>query len=273
MGKLGLEKNRYDAWATHALAHTYEEQARHNHLLTVMKDTEKNWSISEFLAGHNYWHMSLCHVEKGDLAAALDVYDRELNRRVMGGNSALTIMDASSLLFRLEQEGVDVGGRWKEMMSVIEPRLDDHVSAFHDGHYMLVCAGSKDMEARNRVLNSLDEFVRCSRGDTGATSRQVAQQFGVPLCRSIAMFADQQYDDVVSLLAPLRYKLVNIGGSNPQRDVFQQLLLHACLRSKEPYNQNLGRSLMWERKAAKESPLTERLIARHLAVHEQGDHH
>lgn len=73
---------------------------------------------------------------------------------------------------------------------------------------------------------------------------------------------------VLELLLPIRYRIIQIGGSNAQRDIFNQLLIHAALNCTSGVHKNVARNLLMERDALKpNSPLTQRLIRKAAAVH------
>ena len=66
----------------------------------------------------------------------------------------------------------------------------------------------------------------------------------------------------------MKYDIVDVGGSNAQRDVFSQLLIYSCIQSKEEKHRSMGRALINERKLMKEnSPLTDRMMNRLLQCH------
>jgi hypothetical protein len=61
-------------------------------------------------------------------------------------------------------------------------------------------------------------------------------------------------------LYPIRYKLVRIGGSDAQRDIFNQLLIVAAMKSNNERHRKMVEHLIIERQALKgTSPLTDRL--------------
>jgi len=70
----------------------------------------------------------------------------------------------------------------------------------------------------------------------------------VPVCNALLAFGKEQYDEVVSLLLPLRYDLVYLGGSWAQRQVLSVTLIHAAINSKQL---SLALALVAELKAQK----------------------
>ncbi|XP_010767871.1 tetratricopeptide repeat protein 38 [Notothenia coriiceps] len=97
---------------------------------------------------------------------------------------------------------------------------------------------------------------------------QMGRTIGVPMCQAMMEYDRGNYNRTVDLLLPIRYRLVNMGGSDAQRDVFNQLLIHAAMKSEDKHHQKLGRGLLVEREAMRpNSPMTDRLMQRALALH------
>jgi hypothetical protein len=73
-------------------------------------------------------------------------------------------------------------------------------------------------------------------------------------------YGREKYSDAVDLLYPIRYKLVRIGGSDAQRDIFNQLLIVAAMKSNNERHRKMVEHLIIERQSLKgTSPLTDRL--------------
>lgn len=72
----------------------------------------------------------------------------------------LDLIDASSLLTRLEMYGVDVGKeRWKQLSQLLSPHIDDHVLVFNDTHISMVMARGGDDELMRKHQQSIRSFV------------------------------------------------------------------------------------------------------------------
>ena len=57
---------------------------------------------------HNYWHLALFYIEKGDYEEALGVYDQVLAIRALEAKECrYGIVDTTALLYRLEMEGIN----------------------------------------------------------------------------------------------------------------------------------------------------------------------
>ncbi|XP_076333010.1 tetratricopeptide repeat protein 38-like isoform X3 [Tachypleus tridentatus] len=258
----GLELNPKDGWATHALAHVFEMQGRTTEGIDFLSSTVKNWELSNLLASHNFWHWALYHIEQGELEAAVDIFDTQIESRLRSGGF-LEIVDCTSLLYRLELEGAKVKDRWREVFEINRPHVVDHTVAFYDVHVFMSCLGVNDDDAIN-LMSSCDEFIRENKGSYCNVHADVRSK----IIEALQAYHDGCYNKVVSLLYPIRYKIVQIGGSNAQRDLFNLLLIHAALKSSDRNHHSLARSLLYERKSLKESsPLTDRLMARALSLH------
>ncbi|XP_054475997.1 tetratricopeptide repeat protein 38 [Anoplopoma fimbria] len=261
----GLALTPDDAWSVHSVAHVYEMKAEVDKGLKFMESREKDWQVSDVLASHNYWHWALYFIEKGEYEAALQIFDSQVFRRCKATGSMLDTVDASSMLCRLEMEGVCVGDRWRELLQVTRPHTDDHVTLFNDVHFLMASLGAKESGTSQRLLEGLQELAK----EPGENAQhQMAQAIGVPMCQAMMEYDQGNYNQAMELLYPLRLRVVNIGGSDAQRDVFNQLLIHAAMKSENKHHQKLGRCLLLERDALRpNSPLTGRLMKRSLALH------
>ncbi|XP_075937764.1 tetratricopeptide repeat protein 38 [Anarhichas minor] len=261
----GLALTPDDAWSVHSVAHVYEMTVQVDKGLKFMESREKDWQGADVLASHNYWHWALYFIEKGQYEAALQIYDAQVFRRCKTTGSMLDTVDASSMLCRLEMEGVCVEDRWRELFQVTRAHTDDHVTLFNDVHFLMASLGAKESGTSQRLLEGLQELAK-EPGDN--QQHQLAGAIGVSICQAMMEYNQGNYNRSMELLYPLRYRMVEIGGSDAQRDVFNQLLIHAAMKSENKHHQKLGRCLLVERDAMKpNSPLTDRLMQRALALH------
>lgn len=240
--KKGLEINAKDAWSTHALAHVFEMEGRVDEGVTFLRNTADDWKVCGLLACHNFWHWALYHIEKGESEAALDIFDSQVSERMKSG-AMLDIVDSTSLLYRLELAGVNVGDRWKEVFDLCRPHFDDHILAFNDIHLLLSSVGSKNKDATNYLMSSLQEFMRNGSG----TNHTITKDIGYSLCEAIVAYDEGRVEDCCDILYPLRYNIVQIGGSNAQRDMFNLLLIAAAMKSTCKHHQSVLRQLLSER--------------------------
>ena len=77
-----------------------------------------------------------------------------------------------------------------------------------------------------------------------ALEESIAREIGAPTAEALVAFGERRYGDAARELLALRPRLRRIGGSNAQRDLFEQVLIEACVR--EGMNQQ-GALLLSER--------------------------
>ncbi|XP_039242511.1 tetratricopeptide repeat protein 38 isoform X2 [Pipra filicauda] len=260
-----LAVNQTDAWSVHTIAHVNEMKADVKKGLEFMKETETNWKNSDMLACHNYWHWALYFIEKGEYEAALTIYDNHIAPRCLASGSMLDVVDNCSMLYRLHLEGVKLGDRWKDVLALTKKHTEDHILLFNDVHFLMSSLGAKDHKTTQELLTTLQELAKAPCEDHQLS---LAPSLGLPLCQAFVEFENGNCDKAVDLLYPIRYQLIQLGGSNAQRDVFSQLLIHAALNSKSQAKRNLARCLLRERDVVRpNSPMTERLIRKAAAIH------
>ncbi|XP_047678345.1 tetratricopeptide repeat protein 38 isoform X2 [Tachysurus fulvidraco] len=265
VAKEGLALTREDGWCVHSVAHVHEMKAEIEKGLKFMASTEKDWVVCDMLACHNYWHWALYHIEKGDYEAALKIFDEQVSHRCVKSGAMLDTVDACSLLYRLEMEGVSVKERYRELLQVTDPHSEDHTLLFNDLHFLMVSLGCKETGITQRLLESLRELAKNPEENH---QHQLASTIGIPMCQALVEYDEGNYSKTVELLKPLRYCFTKIGGSDAQRDVFNQLLIHAAMKSQDKHHQRFARCLLVERDAVRmNSPLTDRLIQRAHSLH------
>ncbi|CAF1306871.1 unnamed protein product [Didymodactylos carnosus] len=243
----GLELNENDAWATHAIAHSYEYRGNTCSGIEFMSSTEHDWSKCEWLSKHNYWHWALYQFEQGDYEIASNI----LFKKILGNNNSelmmLDFVDIGSLFYRLKLCGVDCENKLLENKSVdkfIKHHLDDHLLVFNDLHLYFLLQNSSD--EKTKFLKSLKETI----GDNGFDNnenRRIYETVGKHMFQALDYFELDQHDRVVECLYPIRQQIMNIGGSNAQRDVFTLLLIHSAVHSPEKQHRLLAQRLLNER--------------------------
>jgi len=255
-GRRGVELERRDGWAQHAVAHVLEMQGRLDDGIAWMRADTSAWSEGSFFCVHNWWHLALYHLERGEMEAVLTLFDGP----IFGARSkiVLDLIDASALLWRLHLRGVDVGGRWGEVADNWQEADTAGLYAFNDAHATMAFVGAGRSEDIATVLAAQDRAM-AGTGDNAAFTREV----GRPLTLAIAAFGDGDWAQVVRLLRPLRSVAHRFGGSHAQRDVIDLTLIEAAIRGGA---RNLAGALAAERLAAKPASPLARLFAGRIAA-------
>ena len=256
-GRCAVERNPADLWAVHALAHVMEMQDRHREGIALIRESEPRFDQCNNFSYHLWWHLALFHLDLEDVESVLELYDERIRADL--SDEYLDICNATSMLWRLEEHGVDTGDRWNELADRCEARAGDHLMIFPDAHYMLaLTAGGRDT-AVERMLDGMRVFA-----EGASTEQVVARSVGIALCQAIAHWYRGEYAEAADVLAPVRYRLPLIGGSHAQRDLFHQLLIAAALRSGR---HETARALLSERAARKpRNPWTWKRYAEALAA-------
>lgn len=240
-GRRAVEINDRDIWATHAVAHVMEMQGRHREGVAWLDGLSGNWGDCNNFRYHTWWHKCLFHLELEQFDTILDLYDREV-RADTASADYLDMSNAIALLWRLEEAGADVGDRWTELADKAEDKIDDHIFAFHDAHYMMALARG-DRQAKAAAML---ETMEAAAARTDTTEGPIFRDVGLPLSKAILAYGKGDFISVVDLLTPVRREVYRIGGSHAQRDLFFRLLLAAALKvARYP----LARALAMERNA------------------------
>ncbi|WP_137176725.1 tetratricopeptide repeat protein [Roseomonas sp. AR75] len=256
-GRMALALQPADAWAVHAVAHVMEMQGRDQEGAAFLARREQDWAPAAILAVHNWWHLALFHLERGDFARVLGIYDRAVAAGVARGEAqpAIEMVDCSAMLWRLLLRGADTGRRFAQLSAAWQKAGGEGFYAFNDLHAVMAHLGAGRDDAAAQVLGAMR---RAAAGQ--GTNARLTRQVGLPLAEGFLAFARGDYAKAAELIAPVRPRARAFGGSDAQRDVLSLTLLEAALRGK---NLGMAQVLAGERIAAKpESPLAQDLWVR-----------
>ena len=252
-GRLGVELEPHDGWSQHAVAHVLEMQARQAEGIAWMRANPAGWAEGSFLAVHNWWHLALYHLEIGEIAEVLALYDEQIYSAQSG--VVIEMVDASALLWRLMLQGIDVGARWNAIAANWAPVAAAGNYAFNDAHAVMAFVGAGRLAEAEAVVEG-QHGVMAAPGDNAAFTAEV----GHAVCKALVAFGCGRYGEAVRLLRPIRSIAHRFGGSHAQRDVIDLTLIEAALRSGEGA---LARALVDERAAVRpKSPLSRLFVRR-----------
>jgi len=222
VAQAAIAANPRDAWAIHALAHALYEMAAFDTGVRRLPPTIHPCTHLGWFRNHLLWHLTLMFLAVGDYgrASALGRAVFERAPSTIPGD----LHDSISLLWRLALAGVDVQARWRPFAEIARSRLDRSGLLFHAVHLAMALAAGGDWETAERQVGVLRERARQDR--TGLTGDVV-----VPLVEGLHAFAGGDYRQAIERIEPLRPRIVEIGGSRAQRDVFHDTLLEACFRA------------------------------------------
>ncbi|VTU36480.1 tetratricopeptide repeat protein [Variovorax sp. PBL-E5] len=219
-----IAMERKEPWAHHALGHVMLTEGRLSEGLDFMQGVSDTWvGLNSFMVTHNWWHVALFLIDLGRDAEALAVYDE----RVWGvvKDYSQDQIGAVSLLARFELAGIDVGTRWQDLGGYLAQRLDDHVLPFLDLQYLYGLARAGRPEA-DMLLRHIDAFAPQAPASTRAAWTRVC----VPAAHGLLAHARGDFAAAAEGLGIALPRLVEIGGSHAQRDLFEQVYLDALIR-------------------------------------------
>ena len=220
----GFGLRRENANGAHALSHALFEDGAGAEAEALIADWLPGYDRAGVLHGHIAWHAALAALERGDAQAALALYGAHVRPGVTAGLALNVVTDAVSLLWRLSAYGHAVpAGLWDEVRAYAEPRFGEAGFGFADAHMGLLAAATGDRAgaaSRIAALTALAEAGTLAAGPV------------VPaICRAALAFADEDWDSCVRILEPVAAEVVRLGGSGAQREVIEDTLLVALMRT------------------------------------------
>jgi hypothetical protein len=222
-GRKAVELGGDDSWAVHAVAHVMEMQGRIGEGLAWYEQTRPVWAGEDNgFAFHNHWHTALFHLDRGEHARVLEIYDLRFGGPL---ELALARIDATALLWRLKLEGVDVASRFAAVVESWNTVLEDERGfyAFNDYHMALACAAA----GRRDLLAKLREGLERAAGDNVEMTRRV----GRPVLEAAIAYGEGRYGAAAGLAAAARDSAAASGGSHAQRDLLTLTLIDAATRA------------------------------------------
>jgi len=220
-----LSLRRKEPWAQHALAHVMLTQGRIDEGALFLESVRDTWTgLNSFMDTHLWWHLALFYLSQGRFDQALDAYDQHCWTQEK--DYSQDQVGAVSLLARLELAGVNVGERWQDVADHLVKRADDVVQPFLTLQYLYGLAKAGRAEAdgllaavRQRVVHAPD-FTRAAWRDAA-----------LPAAEALVAHARGDFEAAVQGLRTALPRMIEVGGSHAQRDVFEQIALDATIRA------------------------------------------
>jgi len=244
-----------DGWAVHAVAHVMEMQGRIHEGIDWLTSREADWAVEgNAFAPHNWWHLALFHLDRGNHEAVLDLYDRRIDGPQ--ADMLLVLVDCTALLWRLQIEGVDVGDRFERVADHWQDKLavEGGGYAFNDLHAMMSFAATRRSAAAAELLARMHAAAQAAHANSAMT-----RDVGLPLAQGMLAFAQGRHADAIEHIEPARDGAHRFGGSHAQRDLLTLTLIAAATRDGQ---MQLARHYIAERLVGKPTAWSERLMAR-----------
>jgi tetratricopeptide (TPR) repeat protein len=217
-----MARNPRDAWAIHALAHALYELAAFDEGVDRLPPAIHPCQHLNWFRNHLVWHLALMHLSRGSYARAVGISRAAFERAP--SSIAGDLHDSIALLWRQDLFGLPVGARWRPFAAIARERLDRQGLLFHAAHLAMALAGAGDWATAETQMGMLRQ--RAGKDTTG-----LVREVLIPLVEGVQAFARREYRTAIDRIEPLGPRIVELGGSRAQRDVFHDTLLEACFRA------------------------------------------
>ena len=223
--RAALTMRRKEPWAQHALAHVLLTRGRIDEGAEFLEAMADTWTgLNSFMLTHIWWHLALFYLSQGRNGEALRLYDEHCWG--VANDYSQDQIGAISLLARFDLVGIDVGGRWQAIAEHLVARAHDTVQPFLTLQFLYGLAKAGRPEA-----DTLIDAVRTFAQEAPAFSREVWSEVALPACEGLLAHANADYDRAWHRLGTALPRLAEAGGSHAQRDLFEQIMLDAAIKS------------------------------------------
>jgi tetratricopeptide (TPR) repeat protein len=221
-----LQMEQKEPWAQHALAHVLLTRGQIDEGARFLEQASNTWTgLNSFMLTHNYWHLAVFYISQGKMDAALSLYDTQCWG--VEKDYSQDQIGAVSLLARLELAGVDVGDRWADVGQYLRARATDTTQPFLSMQYLLGLARAG--------LSEADDLMQavCMQAQNAAPFERAAwREVAVPACEGLLAYAREDYEPAINALGQALPRMMEIGGSHAQRDLFEQIMLDCVIKTK-----------------------------------------
>jgi tetratricopeptide (TPR) repeat protein len=222
LAERSLAHNPRCGHAVHSLAHVFYETNAHLAGSAFLDGWMANYDRSGPLHCHLAWHQALFELSMGQYTRVMELYERAIRPEV--ARTRTSMYDAASLLWRYHIYGCAQGALpWSAVGELAARMTAQPGMAFVDANAALALAAVGDEAAFGRLIDGLRAL--------DAQGHPTAGCVVLPLALGVWAFAQGAYDEAIRWIEPIADQIVRIGGSNAQREVFEDTLLEAYLRA------------------------------------------
>ena len=219
-----FELQSRDANTVHALAHAMFEGGAGEQANSLIAGWLPGYDRTGILHGHLAWHNALVNLMHGDCDGALSLYAEHVQPSVSAGLAITVVSDSASLLWRAEAYGHELSeGSWEAVAAFASQAFPRPGLAFIDVHMALLEAATGDRAAIERRIAALAGMAQAGYAGAGPVTPAI--------CNAALAFADGDYQGCAEILEPVAADVVRIGGSGAQREVIEDTLIVALMRS------------------------------------------
>lgn len=211
-----LQANPRNANAAHYRAHVQYEQGERAAGLVNIRDWRKDYDPNAMLYCHIAWHEAIWALESGNTSRAWEIVENEIRPGKVWGPPLNILTDTIAFLLRAELAGEPRrNDLWKDLSDYAAKFFPNPGISFGDAHSAIAHAMAGNSEA-------LAKFTDNPAGPAGDVVKTLADTYDA--------FVRQDWQTVVSSLAPVMASHERLGGSRAQRDFIELTLLSALLK-------------------------------------------
>lgn len=214
-----------DAWGLHAVAHVHDMTADAAGGIKWLTGREEAWAHCNNFRYHVWWHKALMHLDLGEHDVVLELYDQQIRQDKT--DDYRDISNATSLLSRLELDGVKVGDRWEELADISANRTEDGCLIFADLHYLLALVGGHRDDAITTMMGRLHRDAKESKTEM----QEAMANPGLATAIGLEAFGEANFETAFVNLSQANANMQAAGGSHAQRDVFERLTIDSGIRA------------------------------------------
>jgi hypothetical protein len=223
-----LAGNPRNAHAAHQRAHGFFECGDAEGGADFIAGWLPDYDRAGQLHCHLSWHLALVELARGNPDRARAIYLDSIRPSVAQSAPMLSLADSASFLWRWRFYGAapPLDAEWSEVAVHARRHFPRASLAFADIHAALAEAAIGDTEGVEARIDGLDRLAEERRLPPGKV---------VPaLCAGATALARGDNAGASALLETVLPELPRIGGSHAQREVFEDSLIIAYLRSGQP---------------------------------------
>jgi tetratricopeptide (TPR) repeat protein len=239
--------NPNNAHGAHGFAHVCYESGEPDAARAYLSSWLTTYPREGFFYGHLSWHLSLCEIQAGDWADAVELYHDGIALNRHSGGPQQKVSDGAAFLWRSELAGYPRdAAAWGALYDYASSALPMAGNGLADLHVMLTQVVMRDDAALDSRSRQIEELARDGRYPSGSYLPAVARGF--------AAFERGDFSGAIEPLLPLARENERIGGSRAQHDLIEFTLLKACINANRL--EDAGRVLSLRRPSASGVPVS-----------------
>ena len=223
-----LAGNLRNAHAAHQRVHGFFETGDAAGGAGFVENWLQGYDRAGHLHCHLWWHLALFELARGNTERARAVYLDNIRPSVARAPPMLVLADAASFLWRWRfyDMGPTLDQEWAEVAAHARRHFPHAGLGFADIHVALAEAATGDDDGLQSRIDGLQSLARDGRLPPG--------EVAPALCAGVAALGHSDNAEAAQILEPALADLPRIGGSHAQREIFEDSLIVACLRSGQP---------------------------------------